>query len=213
LTEKTKFFRKNLMPEATYKAVVIGGSAGSMDVLLQLFSYIPETFCLPIIIVTHLHPLDAGEMVRFFGQRTALKVREASDKEQIQAGYIYFPPADYHVLVEQDRTFSLSVDSKVNYARPSIDVLFESAAVAWDGDLVGIILTGANFDGAAGISAIKKYGGLTLAQDPLEASYAVMPQAAITTGNIDRILAVHEIGQFLQRLSENNQIKRKTNGP
>ena len=200
------------MHKARYKAVVIGGSAGSMEVLLQLFSSLPETFCLPIIIAPHLHPLDAGEMVRFFSRRTALKVREASDKELIQAGYIYFPPADYHLLVEPDRTFSLSVDSKVNYARPSIDVLFESAAVAWEGELVGIILTGANFDGAAGISAIKKYGGLTLAQDPREASYPLMPQAAISTGNIDRILSVHAIGQFLQGLSENNQSTRKTHG-
>jgi two-component system, chemotaxis family, protein-glutamate methylesterase/glutaminase len=200
------------MHEETCEAVVIGGSAGSMDVLLQLFSYLPETFCRPIIIVTHLHPLDEGEMVRFFSQRTTLKIREASDKGQIKAGYIYLPPANYHVLVEQDRTFSLSVDSKVNYSRPSIDVLFESAAATWDGDLVGIILTGANSDGAAGISTIKKYGGFTIAQDPLEAHCPVMPHAAITTGNIDRILSVREIGQFLQKLSVNSQIKRNMYG-
>jgi len=196
------------MDGESYKAIVIGGSAGSMDVLLLLFSYLPETFCLPIIIVNHLHPLDDGDLVRFFSQHTSLTVKEASDKEQIQAGYIYFPPANYHLLVEPDGTFSLSVDSKVNYSRPSIDVLFESAAVTWDGDLIGILLSGANSDGAAGISAVKKYGGLTLAQDPSEAAYPVMPQAAIATGNVDEVLSTHEIGQFLQRLSKTAQIKR-----
>jgi two-component system, chemotaxis family, protein-glutamate methylesterase/glutaminase len=196
------------MDGESYKAIVIGGSAGSMDVLLQLFSYLPETFYLPIIIVNHLHPLDDGDLVRFFSQHTSLTVKEASDKEQIQAGYIYFPSANYHLLVEPDATFSLSVDSKVNYSRPSIDVLFESAAVTWDGGLIGIILTGASSDGAAGVSAIKKYGGLTLAQDPSEAAYPVMPQAAIATGNVDEVLSAHEIGRFLQRLSKTSQIKR-----
>lgn len=182
------------------KAIVIGGSAGSMEVLLPLFDFLPEKFRVPIIIVNHLHPLDNGGLVDFFRQQTVHSVKEADDKEQIRQGIVYFPPANYHLLVEPDKTFALSVDPKVNYARPSIDVLFESAALAWADRLMGIILTGANNDGAQGISTIKHHGGLTIAQDPASAAHPVMPRAAVDTGNIDKILSVGEIGMVLQQM-------------
>ena len=181
-----------------YKAIVIGGSAGSMEVLLKFFHVLPKTFRVPIIIACHLHPLDNGGLVEFFKLQTNLRIKEAEDKEQIRSGYIYFSPANYHLLIEQDNTFSLSVDPRVNYARPSIDVLFESAAVAWADELIGIILTGANSDGTAGICAIKLNQGLTIAQDPSDSAYPVMPQAAIDTGKIDIILCVDELDMVLQ---------------
>ncbi len=184
------------------KAIVIGGSAGSMEVLLTLFTFLPEKFRVPIIIVCHLHPVDNGGLVDFFSLQTPLNlnIKEADEKERIRKGCVYFPAANYHLLVEPDKTFALSVDPKVNYARPSIDVLFESAAVVWEDTLMGIILTGANSDGAAGICAIKRYGGLTIAQNPSGAVYPVMPQAAVDTGKIDKILTVDEIGVILQQM-------------
>lgn len=188
------------MATKNYKAVVIGGSAGSMEMLLLLFSFLPEQFSLPIIVVTHLHPEDDGGLAGFLEKQTGQKVREARDKEHIQGGCIFLPSAGYHLLVENDMTFSLSVDPKVNFSRPSIDVLFESAALAFGEGLVGILLTGASSDGAAGICAINKYGGFTIAQDPEEAACGVMPQAAIATGKIDRVLLSNEIGKVLQKI-------------
>jgi two-component system chemotaxis response regulator CheB len=188
----------------TPKAIVIGGSAGSLDVLLELFNFLPKEPNVPLIIVTHIHTMDDGGVVHFFNKQMGSIVTEASDKETVQPGFVYFPPSGYHLQVEPDLTFSLSVDEKVNYARPSIDVLFESAAFAWGNTLVGIILTGANADGANGIRAIKKYGGRTIAQDPSGARYPVMPQAAIDTGAIDTILSVQDIGQLLHKISTDN---------
>ena len=181
-----------------YKAIVIGGSAGSMTALLTIFSSLPKDFRLPIIIVCHVHPLDDGGLVEVFCRQSPLLIKEADDKEAILPGHVYFPPANYHLLVEPDETFSLTVDPKVNYARPSIDVLFESAAFVYGDQLIGILLTGANHDGAKGISSIKKMGGHTLAQNPDSAEYPVMPQAAIDTGDVDAILSVEQIGNFIK---------------
>ncbi|TKB10409.1 chemotaxis protein CheB [Desulforhopalus sp. IMCC35007] len=190
-----------------YKAITIGGSAGSLDVLLDIVSHLPQEVNLPIIIICHLHPHDDGSMVEIFSRQTVLTVNEAADKEQVRPGHIYFPPANYHLLVEMDKTFSLSIDAKVNYSRPSIDVFFESAAVAWGPELIGILLTGANNDGAEGIRTIKQYGGLTIAQDLQEAAYPTMPGAAINTGHVDKVLTVAEINSFLHHLLNNTQSK------
>ncbi|MBU0676041.1 MAG: chemotaxis protein CheB [Proteobacteria bacterium] len=190
----------------SFKAVVIGGSAGSTEVMVKLFSYLPERLELPIIFVNHLHPEDDGGLVEYLSCQTALRVEEAADKEHIEGGTIYVPPADYHLLVESDLTFSLSIDRKVKYSRPSIDVLFESAAMAWNDRLIGIVLTGASHDGSDGVRAIHKYGGLTIAQNPDEATYPIMPQAAITTGCVDKILPVAGIGLFLQACLGHNTV-------
>ena len=184
-----------------YKAIVIGGSAGSLEVLLTLFSQLPRALNIPIIVITHLHPQDKGQLVEFFQRRFTHPIKEAGDKEVLISGTIYFPPANYHLLVEQDKTFALSVDPKVNYSRPSIDVFFESAAAVWTCDLVGIILTGASCDGAQGMVAIKKKGGLTIAQDPRTAAYSIMPKAAVDTGTVDKIFSIKEIGLFLSKYS------------
>jgi len=183
------------------KAIVIGGSAGSLEILISLFSVLPRKFEIPIVVITHLHPQDNGQLVAFFTRRFPHRIKEATDKEAAASGTIYFPPADYHLLVEQDKTFALSVDPKVNYSRPSIDVFFESAAAAWTCDLVGIILTGASRDGAKGLMAIKNKGGMTLVQDPGTAAYPIMPRAAVDTGAVDKIVAVEEIGIFLRDIA------------
>lgn len=193
------------------KAVVIGGSAGSMAILPLLLSSLTGSFKLPVIIICHLHPQTGNNFVDFLNNQTLLEVKEAADKQKIQAGSIYVPPADYHLLVEQDETFSLSVDAKVNHSRPSIDVLFESAAQTWTTGLTGIILTGANSDGSLGIQTIKKYGGLTIAQDPAEAAYPLMPHTAVKAGAIDMIMTIKEIGKYLKDIGHNSaeQIERR----
>ena len=206
MTTKTEFSRKGGIKIETdgdkiYKAIAIGGSAGSLTVLEQLFAYLPDTFQLPVIVVCHLHPQDDGGMVEFFSRRFPFRIREVVDKEPVQRGTIYFPPANYHLLVELERAFALSVDPKVNHSRPSIDVFFESAAVVWNSTLTGIILTGASNDGAEGIRAIKTHGGLTIAQSPETAEFPVMPQAAIDTGNVDKVLGIEAMGLFLQKIS------------
>ncbi len=201
------------MRRSFFEAIVIGGSAGAMDALLMLFSTLPKDFAVPIIIAVHVHPSDDGELVKFFSSQAGLPIREAREKEAVQSNCIYLAPSNYHLLIEQDKTFSLSMDEKVNYARPSIDVLFESAALVFLDRLIGVLLTGANHDGAKGISTIKKYGGLTIAQDPLTAKYSVMPQAAIDTGNVDKILSVREISDFLkERRCHGNGTKTANRG-
>ena len=186
------------MKTRRYEAAVIGGSAGSMVVLQELLSFLPENLSLAIIIVVHLHPSDDGELVTLLNSTTSLKVKEAEDKEKIQPGLIYVCPPNYHLLVELDHTFSLSADPKVNYARPSIDVTLQSAAFAWGEEVIGIILTGANLDGAAGMKDIAKYGGLTIAQDPSTAVYPAMPMGAVHSGVVEQILQVQDIGTFLR---------------
>jgi two-component system chemotaxis response regulator CheB len=186
-----------------FQALVIGGSAGSLNGLLRLFSRF-RVFRLPVIIGVHLHPNDGGEFVAYFASKVTLPVREVVDKEKIQGGTIYFSPANYHLLVERDATFSLSIDGKVNYSRPSIDVLFDSAAAAWGEALIGIILTGASADGAAGIRSIKRFGGLTIAQSPEEAEFSFMPGAAINTGCVDKILTINQMVKLLLPYAREN---------
>lgn len=144
-----------------YKAVVIGVSAGGMAALIKLLSMLPSDFSLPLVIVQHLHPEQGHFYVEYLNQKIELTAKEADEKEIVRPGYIYFAPPDYHLLIEEDGTFSLSADEKVNYSRPSIDVLFESAVDTYGSHLIGIVLTGANNDGAYGLSLIRENRGLT----------------------------------------------------
>nr|WP_319395492.1 chemotaxis protein CheB [uncultured Desulfobacter sp.] len=171
-----------------FEAVVIGGSAGSIEVVLSLLGNLQPDYPLPIIIVIHLHPSDRGGLAGQMDGQTAIRVKEAREKAPIEPGTVYTAPADYHLLVEHDKTFALSVDDRVNYARPSIDVLFESAAFVYGKNLIGILLSGANNDGAQGLSVIKRAGGLTVVQAPETAQYPVMPQAAVNIGCVDQLL-------------------------
>lgn len=185
-----------------YKAIVIGVSAGGMKALMELLPALPENFPLPVIIVQHLHPSQGVFYVKYFNGISAIRVKEADEKEAIRPGHAYFAPPNYHLLVEEDQTFSLSSDEKVNYSRPSIDVLFESAVDVYSADLVGIILTGANHDGAKGLRRIGRNGGLTIVQDPAAAESSLMPLSAIDAAKPDHILSLEDIGTLLVTLGD-----------
>ncbi len=171
-----------------YSAIVIGTSAGGMVALTKLLSPLPEDFFLPVIVVQHVHPTQDGFMVDNLNSKCSLTVKEADGNEVIQPNNIYLAPPNYHLLIERDKTFSLSIDEKVKYSRPSINVLFESSADAYASGLAGIILTGANDDGAMGLKMIKENGGLAIVQDPDTAEYPFMPRAAINMVKVDHIL-------------------------
>jgi two-component system, chemotaxis family, protein-glutamate methylesterase/glutaminase len=186
--------------EKPYQIIVIGGSAGAMTALLELLPLLPAGFPLPIVIVVHLHPRqDSSHIVRLSSQ-CALTVKEADEKESLQPGTVYLAPPNYHLLIEHDRTFSLSIDERVNYSRPSIDVLFESAVQAYGSHVIGVILTGANNDGTEGLRKIKERGGLTIVQDPRTAESTYMPQAALEAMPVDHILSMPEIGKLFVKV-------------
>ena len=176
-----------------YKAVVIGASAGGMETLGDILRGLPLGFAAPIIIVQHLSPYSDGYMARRFNETCSLSVKEADEKEKVVAGFVYIAPPNYHLLVELDGTLSFTVDQKVNYARPSIDVLFETAADTYGDKLIGVILTGANNDGSKGLSRVKERGGLVIVQDPDTALVNSMPKAAIEATRVDYILTVDKI--------------------
>jgi two-component system chemotaxis response regulator CheB len=187
-------------PEQPYEIIVIGGSAGAMTVLTELLPTIPANYPIPIVIVVHLHPRQDNSHIARLSSLCALRVKEADEKEPLQPGTIYLAPPNYHLLIEKDHTFSLSVDERVNYSRPAIDVLFESAAQAYGAHVVGVVLTGANNDGAEGLRQIKEHGGLTVVQDPRTAESTYMPQAALEATPVDHMLSVPEIGKLFVKL-------------
>ncbi|MEE8326923.1 MAG: chemotaxis protein CheB [candidate division NC10 bacterium] len=185
------------VPHSAFRAVVIGGSAGAVEALAAILSPLPADFTLPILVVQHLHPSDDGSFAQHLNRVTRLRVVEPCDKERIEHGCVYAAPANYHMLVEKTGTISLSVEEKVNWSRPSIDVLFESAALAWGESVIAVILSGANADGTRGMQTVMETGGLTIAQDPASAESPVMPQAAIDARAVDEVLWLVEIGQRL----------------
>ena len=151
------------MQNKIFKIVVIGVSAGGTDALCKILGTLPASFPLPVVIVQHLHPDQNGYMIEHLNKIWRINVEEAIDKTVIKKGNIYFAPSDYHLLIEDENTFALSLDEKVCYSRPSIDVLFKSAADVYGEAILAIILTGANSDGTEGIKYIKKKGGMTIA--------------------------------------------------
>lgn len=183
-----------------YEAIVIGVSAGGMQALATVIPALPETFSLPIVVVQHVSEDSDGYLSIYLNNLSALRVEEAADKKEIMPGTVYIAPAGYHLMIEENRTFSLSVDAPIHYARPSIDVLFEAAADVYRSRLIGVILTGANADGSQGLRRIKDYGGLMIVQDPATAEASCMPQMAIKTVPADHILPLDEIASFLAHL-------------
>lgn len=180
-----------------YAAIVIGTSAGGLTALSRLLENLPADFSVPLIIVQHRSKEPRDLLEEILQQRTRLVVKQADEKEQIKKGIVYIAPPDYHLLIEEDQTFSLTADERVCYSRPSIDVLFDSAAGVYKEKLIGIILTGANADGSQGIISISRNRGITISQDPEEAQYSTMPQAAIQTGKVRYILPLQKISDFL----------------
>ncbi|WP_395396131.1 chemotaxis protein CheB (plasmid) [Novosphingobium sp. BL-8A] len=183
------------------EAVVIGASAGAVQALLEILPALPETYPLPILIVVHIPPDRASALPDLFAARCRLPVKEAEDKEIALPGVVYFAPADYHLLVESGGSLALSVDDPVNYSRPAIDVLFESAADAFGAALAGIVLTGANHDGAAGLKAIAEAGGLAIVEDPASAASAALPAAALAACPTAMVLDLPGILDIMQRLT------------
>ena len=188
------------MAKDQIEAIVIGGSAGSLDVLLEVLPGLRAGFEIPVIIILHRKYYNGDILVNLLSAKTLLTVKEVEEKEFILPGYVYIAPADYHLLVEKDRTMSLDDSEKINYSRPSIDVSFESFAKCFKERLAGIILSGANADGTEGIKIIKEHNGITIAQLPDEATVSYMPQNAISDGYIDSVLNTEGIISFLNNL-------------
>jgi len=184
-----------------YEAVVIGASAGGLQALKTLLSALPASFPFPIAVVQHIAERSENFMAEILQQVSRITVKEAEDKESLNPGTAYLAPPGYHLLIEPDRSISLSVDERVNHARPSIDVLFESAAEVFEEALIGIILTGANADGAQGLKIIKEYGGLTIVQNPESAEHPAMPKAALAAIKADYILDLEQLTPLLVQLA------------
>jgi two-component system chemotaxis response regulator CheB len=184
----------------SFKIVVIGTSLGGLSALQTVLGNLPTDFPLPVAIVQHRHK-DSDDALRAMIQEyTSLTVREVEDKDEISPGKVYLAPADYHLLVEPG-FFALSTDEPVSYARPSIDVLFESAADIYKAQVIGVILTGANQDGMQGLKKIKAQGGKTIVQEPSTAASSIMPAAAISAVAVDWILSLCDIAPLLVNLS------------
>ncbi len=181
-------------------AIVIGTSAGGVEALAMLLPALPAGISTSVFIVQHLPRERPSLLVDIFKAKCALPVSEAQDKEPVQPGAVYFAPPDYHLLVDRGPLLSLSVDDPVNYSRPSIDVLFESAADIYAEYLLGIILTGANEDGAAGLEAVHRAGGATIVQEPSDAQVPAMTQFALKRTAADFVLPLTEIAALLRTL-------------
>lgn len=183
------------------KAFIIGGSAGSLDVLLKVLPNVHENIPFPIVIVVHRkHGADSLLPV-LLSTRTKLKVKEVDEKEKIMAGTVYIAPSDYHLLIEQDETFSLDYSEKINYSRPAIDATFQTAAEVYQNKLVCLLLSGSNSDGVNGLKCVKSWGGTALIQDPDSAQVAYMPMQAKLNVKIDHVLPIEAIAEFINLLS------------
>ena len=183
------------------EAVVIGASAGGVGALLTVLSGLPAGYAPPVVVVLHLPEDHDSSLADTFARRVSLPAQEVVDKQQVEGGTLYFACPGYHLSIERDRSFSLSCEPPVHYSRPSIDVLMESAAEVYGASLAGILLTGANADGAEGLARIKECGGLTVVQNPAEAEVATMPEAAIERRAPDFILPLADIRSLLQKLN------------
>jgi two-component system chemotaxis response regulator CheB len=180
--------------------IVIGGSLGGCDALREILVRLPASFPFPIAAALHRHRESEGMIVPVVQRGCALPVSEVEDKEPIEPGHVYLCPSDYHLLIDKD-CFALSTDEPVNFARPAIDVLFESAA-EWKRDkVVCVVLTGSGFDGAQGARRIQEYGGTVFVQDPKTAEGPWMPAASIASTQTRLVLSLAEIAQSLINLA------------
>lgn len=187
--------------QRTFSAVVIGASAGGIEALSILFSSLNKDFPVPVFVVKHI---DAGAndgIIDYLSRSSTLPISFPDDQELIENGHIYMAPPGYHMLIEDDHSISLSVDRKVTYSRPSIDVLFESAADAFASKLISVVLTGANQDGSAGAQRIKQRGGIVLVQEPTTAEYDIMPKAVIADTDVDGVMDLLALADRLNELT------------
>lgn len=186
--------------------VVMGASAGGGQALRKILQRLPAEYGVPVLVVQHLHPEDGGKFASHLAEEVSLPVSTPCDKEKIEPDNVYIAPAGYHMMVECTGHISLSLGEKVKSSRPSIDVLFESAAYACDGRVVAVLLTGANDDGTEGMRRVRELGGLTIVQDPATAEHPVMPQAAIKAGAVEKVLPLEKIAEYLGLINGMNQL-------
>lgn len=187
----------------------MGVSSGGLNAMKILFSLLPVNFGVPIILVQHISARSDNQWINLLNGKTNLHIKEADEKEKIETGNIYVAPANYHLMIEKNKTFSLTIDERVNFARPSIDVMFESAAETYRDKLIGVVLTGSNNDGTKGIKRIQEYGGLTIVQDPQTAESPYMPASAIAAIKPDYILPLEDIIKLLLKIT---RVPSDTNG-
>jgi two-component system chemotaxis response regulator CheB len=187
-----------------FKAVVIGGSAGSFQGIIKILSCIPKDFALPVIIVMHRLKHVRHGFAEVISQKSNLQIIEPDDKEVIRKGIVYLAPANYHLSVELGNYFSLSTEQMVNSSRPSIDITLNSAAHAYRNKLIGILLSGANRDGGMGMKNIKDKGGITVIQEPTECMIDTMPKAALALTTIDHKLTIEQIIELINELHHHN---------
>lgn len=184
----------------TCEFLMIGGSAGSLEVLFRLLPLLRPDLPFPVALVLHRRNSSDSSLAELLGSKTLNPTQEVEDKEPITPGTIYLAPADYHLLIEQDRTFSLDYSEKINFSRPSIDVSFESAAEIYGPGLVGILLSGANEDGTGGLMAVKRAGGRAVVQSPDTAQMPFMPHYALTHLAIDHVFDTIQMAAFINSL-------------
>ena len=180
------------------KLLAIGGSAGSLQVILTVLGAIGDVFPMPVLVVLHRNAGFESTLEDLFSARTGLSIKEVEEKDPLLDGSVYLCPADYHVLLEADRSFSLDYSERVNFSRPSIDVTFRSAADVYGPGLMALLLSGGNADGVEGMQYVKARGGITVVQDPATAEVPYMPQQAITWMIPDQILPTEEISRFIR---------------
>ncbi|WDF65280.1 chemotaxis protein CheB [Flavobacterium sp. KACC 22763] len=183
------------------KVVIIGGSAGSLQALLQILPFIENPISFAIVIVVHRKNSDEQTLEDLIALKSKIKVKEVEDKVKLQSGFIYIAPSNYHLLFEKNETLSLDTSEKINYSRPSIDVSFESAAEIYREHLIGILLSGSNSDGTVGLRAIQAAGGISVVQNPLSADMPFMPNNAILHTVPDFVLNIEEILEFIKGIN------------
>ncbi|MES2880666.1 MAG: chemotaxis protein CheB [Bacteroidota bacterium] len=183
-----------------YKMVVIGGSAGALEIVLGITAQLPPQSQCTFVIVLHRKTGMESLLTNLVMAKTTLPVIEIEDKENIRPGTIYLAPPDYHLLFERDETFSLDSSEKINFSRPSIDVTFESAAEIYGSAVIGVLLSGANADGAEGLRKIKLSGGCTIVQNPQTADVSFMPQQALLKTKADAVVDGENIGELISKM-------------
>lgn len=184
-----------------YGIAVVGTSWGGLAALRELVSCLPDDLGVPVVLIQHRHKMSDDALPRLLQDRTGLHVCEAEDKMPIEAGHVYVAPADYHLLIEPDNYFELSVEEPIRYSRPSIDVTFTSAADSFGARTIGVVMTGANADGAAGLKRIAERGGATLVQEPATAESPAMPAAALKAVPSARVMVLSSIGSAIAELA------------
>ncbi len=183
-----------------FEVVALAASAGGLNALTHVLAALPGDFPAALVVVQHLDPRHRSLMADILSRRTALPVKEAIDGDQLQPGRAYVAPPNRHLLVNPDRTISLTQTQLVHFVRPSADLLFESTAASFKERAIAVVLSGSGHDGAMGVRAIKKMGGTVIVQDAKNAEFAGMPQAAEATGIVDFVLSLDEIAPALQKL-------------